>query len=99
MKVVYSVPAQAELRAIGFYIARDNRARARTFIREINASILRIGQIPHGFPLVPHRRNDDIRRQVFRNYLIFYQVREDHVLILHILHGAQDYDSVLFSDE
>jgi toxin ParE1/3/4 len=35
----------------------------------------------------------------FRDYLIFYRIQAGQVNVVHILHGAQDYDSFLFSDE
>ena len=33
------------------------------------------------------------------NYLIFYLLEADTVHIVHILHGAQDYEALLFPDE
>jgi ParE toxin of type II toxin-antitoxin system, parDE len=30
------------------------------------------------------------------NYLIFYRIGLDHVEVLHVLHGAQDYEAILF---
>jgi plasmid stabilization system protein ParE len=42
--------------------------------------------------------DESIRRCVYGNYLIFYRVREEAVDIVHILHGATDYESLLFPD-
>jgi plasmid stabilization system protein ParE len=36
---------------------------------------------------------------VFRGYLIFYRVEAGAVFIVRILHGAQDYEAVLFRGE
>jgi plasmid stabilization system protein ParE len=47
---------------------------------------------------VPRYEHWGIRRCVHGNYLIFYRVREESVDIVHILHGATDYESLLFPD-
>jgi plasmid stabilization system protein ParE len=35
-----------------------------------------------------------IRRRVHGNYLIFYRVREELVEVVHVLHGARDYETL-----
>lgn len=40
-----------------------------------------------------------MRRRVHGADLIFYRIGEDAVEVLHILHGARDYERILFSDE
>jgi plasmid stabilization system protein ParE len=42
----------------------------------------------------PH--NHGVRRCVHADYLIFYRVRTDFVEVIHILHGARDYEALLF---
>ena len=39
------------------------------------------------------------RRRVFPGYLIFSRVEADAISVVRILHGAQDYEAVLFADE
>jgi toxin ParE1/3/4 len=39
-----------------------------------------------------------LRRAVHGNYLIFYRVDPDHVVVVHVLHGARDYDAILFPE-
>ena len=63
------------------------------------ARAMRLGDNPLAFPLVPRHEHGGIRRRVFGNYLIFYLVEADTVHIVHILHGAQDYEALLFPDE
>ena len=46
----------------------------------------------------PAMKHWGIRRCVYGDYLIFYRVREDAVDIVHVLHGAMDYESMLFPD-
>ncbi|MCF8504043.1 MAG: type II toxin-antitoxin system RelE/ParE family toxin [Caulobacter sp.] len=98
MRVVLTDEAQRDLEDIGDYIARDSPVRARTFVSELLASARRIGETPRGFPLVPRYERFGVRRRVHGAYLIFYRLEDDHVSILHILHGARDYEALLFPD-
>ena len=59
----------------------------------------RLKDTRHAFPLVPHFEQQGIRRRVFRDYLIFYRVDPQVVVIIHILHGARDYERLLSSEE
>ena len=98
MRVVLSAAARADLQGIADHIASDNPRRAATFVRELRAAIRRIGDMPRAFPLVPRYEHHGIRRRPWRNYLIFYVVEDDQVGIVHVLHGARDYEALLFPD-
>lgn len=88
-----------ELERIGDYIAQDSPRRALTFVRELREKCLGMADIPLAFPLVPHYEAHGVRRRVHGNYLIFYRVEADRVVVLHVLHGAMDYAAILFQDE
>jgi toxin ParE1/3/4 len=91
VKVFFTKPAEEDLETIGDWIAKDNPERAGSFVREMRQSCVDVGQWPLAHPLVVHRLNDDLRRKVHGNYLIFYRVWRDSVEIIHVLHGARDY--------
>jgi len=95
MKIRFARPAQAGLREITAYIARDNPARARSFAREIRAKAADIANMPLAFPVVARFERQEIRRRVFGNYGIYYRVDGDMVLIVQILHAARDIESLL----
>ncbi len=99
MRVVFSQQAKDGLREIALFIARDNKARALSFVGELRAKAQDIGSMPRAFPLVPRYEHHGIRRRPHGNYLIFYRVEDDRVSIVHILHGARDYDALLFPVE
>ncbi len=40
-----------------------------------------------------------IRRRPYGNYLIFHRVAGNTIEILHVLHGARDYEAILFPEE
>lgn len=96
--MILAQAAIADLIAIGRYIAKDSLIRAATFVDELEERCLELADMPRAFPVVPHRKNTDIRRRVHRDYLIFYRVVADEVHILHVLHGAQDYEAWLFDE-
>jgi ParE toxin of type II toxin-antitoxin system, parDE len=58
---------------------------------------MQLGDNPLAFPLVPRHEHSGIRRRAFGNYLIFHLLEADTVHIVHILHGAQDYEALRIS--
>lgn len=40
-----------------------------------------------------------MREGQYGRYLIFYRVEDETVQILHILHGAMDYEAILFPEK
>ena len=98
MIVALTEEAEADLRAIGDYIALDNPDRAVSFVEEIIDRWLKIGHNPSAFALVPRYAHLGIRKRNFGNYLIFYRGSEQAVEVLHILHAARDFDAVLLPD-
>ncbi|HEY9279995.1 MAG TPA: type II toxin-antitoxin system RelE/ParE family toxin [Eoetvoesiella sp.] len=91
--------AEHELERIGDYIAQDSPKRALTFVRELREQCLSLTNMPLAFPLVPRYEVYGIRRRAHGNYLIFYRVEADRVVVLHVLHGVMDYAAILFQDE
>ena len=96
MIVVLTHEAEHDLEAIGDYIARDNPLRAASFVDELRDDCLGLADFPERFPLVPRYETYGLRRRVHGNYLIFYAVEADRVVVVHILNGAQDYEAILF---
>ena len=98
MIVELSAEAERDLEAIGDWIARDNAARAVSFVEELLASCLSLGEFPERFPLVPRYERHGIRHRIHGNYLIFYRVEPEKVVVLHVRHGAMDYSGLLFPE-
>jgi len=95
VKLVLSNEAQRDLVEIGDYIARDNRARALSFVTELRAAMLVLLQRPRAFPMVPRYARLGIRRRTYGNYLIFYQSDDERVSVIRVLHSARDYEELL----
>jgi toxin ParE1/3/4 len=99
LKVVFSRNAERDLESIGDWIAQDNPTRAVSFVAELVKSCKSIGRTPRRFPLVDRSRDLRLRRRVYGDYLIFYDVGTTSVEILHVLHGARDYAQIIFPYE
>ena len=99
MIVYLTDEAARDLEHIGDYIAQDSPKRALTFVRELREKCLSLADGPLSFPLVPRYETYGVRRRVHGNYLIFYRIEADRLVVLHVLHGAMDYAAILFQDE
>jgi toxin ParE1/3/4 len=98
MGVVLSGEAEADLERIADRIAQDNPSRALSFAKELRERCETLADFPEGFPLVSRYAHHGIRRRVHGAYLIFYRVGATQIEVLHILHGAMNYEPLLFSD-
>lgn len=96
MIVYLTAEAEQDLERIADYIAMDNPPRAVSFLEELREKCLALADMPERFPLVPRYEASGIRRRGHGNYLIFYRVETERVVIIHILNGAQDYTTILF---
>jgi toxin ParE1/3/4 len=96
MIFVIAEAAEADLERIADTIAQENPRRALTFVQELRQRCEQLADVPKGFPLVPRYEHTGMRRRVHGNYLIFYRVGSDIVEVIHILHGAMDYEPLLF---
>jgi toxin ParE1/3/4 len=99
MKVVVTEAAYADLLRIGHAIRKDNPSRADTFVEELFERCQRLSYMPRAFPLLPRWEDSGVRRRPHGDYLIFYQITADTVEVLHVLHGAMDYENILFPED
>jgi toxin ParE1/3/4 len=95
MIVAFSTAARVDLRGVAAWIARDNRPRALTFVRELRDECESIGDHPRAFPAIGRFRGRELRRRAWRNYPIFYEVQPERILLARVLHGARDYEALL----
>ncbi|OQP84252.1 plasmid stabilization protein [Rhizobium rhizosphaerae] len=96
MIVVITDEAEADLEHIGDYIAANNPRRAETFVQELTERCLRLAEMPREYPLVPRYEQTGVRRRPYGDYVIFYRIGTETIDVLHVVHGAQDYEAILF---
>jgi toxin ParE1/3/4 len=88
MKVRYTRRARRDLAEIFAYIARDNPRAANRVIERIEEVVAGLEHAPKAGSAT---NKPGIRRVpvVSYPYLIFYEIYEDEVAIVHIRHGAR----------
>jgi len=97
--VVVAAEAESDLEQIATYIADQSVGMALKFVQELREKCDSLADAPRGYPLVPRYEHLGIRRRPFGNYLIFYRVGADAIEVVHILHGARDYEPLLFPEK
>ncbi|MFG1225667.1 type II toxin-antitoxin system RelE/ParE family toxin [Xanthobacter wiegelii] len=98
MRLLLSREAEADLEQIGDHIARDNPGRALSFVLELRERAGKLLSAPQAYPLVPRYEAGGVRRCVHGNYLIFYRLNGPDVEVLRVIHGAMDYEQLLFPE-
>ena len=96
-KVWLSTEAIQDIAAIGDEMSQYSPRRAAKFTDDIGIEFELLREMPDRFAKV--RRHENLRRKVFGRYLIFYRVSETAVDIVHVIHGAMDYEAILFSED
>ena len=93
MRITILSVAERAIESIGDYIARDNPARAITFVDELRQAFEVLASFPEAFPRVTGFEQNNIRFHTHGRYVIYFRVfpAEDRVTVLRVLHGSQDY--------
>jgi len=97
LKVRLADQANADLREIGRWIARDNPAGARAFSRTLRDKCLSLARFPRRHPIVGELRGFPLRKRTYRAYLIFYVITADHIEVVRVMHGSRDWERLLDS--
>jgi toxin ParE1/3/4 len=91
-----SPAAEAELDDIWFYIAKESQSIeiADRLVDSITDRFFLLATHPH----LGRRRGDDLRPGLrsfsVGDYVIIYRVENDDVLILHVMHGRRDIETL-----
>lgn len=86
------------------YIAQDQPAAAIRLIQQFEMTVDQLQRTPHlGRPIRSRKRRLRGIRMImvfkFRNFTIFYRINPGSVEVLRLLHGAQDFEAILVSDQ
>lgn len=88
-KLIILPAARADLIDIGDFIALDNRPRAASFVAEIEAKIVEVGERPGSF-----QKRDELHKGLRHarhgRYLIFFIEKGDEVQIVRVIEGSRD---------
>ncbi len=101
-EVVISPLAAADMTEIADYISREKRSpgAALRLIRRFRKEITALSTFPlSGSQLIPPgSERCPYRYIVCGNYLIFYHVNSERVMVDRVLYGRRDYMALLFGD-
>lgn len=91
--------AKTDLESIFEYIAVDlcNRSAAFDQVAAFKKAFDRICDFPESYPLVENEyvKDKNLRKIVVNNYVAFYRVTEDEAVIVRVLYGMRNYQSIL----
>jgi addiction module RelE/StbE family toxin len=90
MKLIWTDPSIADLRAIRDYIARDSDYYAADLVEQLVLSVERLLQFPKLGRVVPETQDENIRELVQQSYRIIYRILGERIEILTIVHGSRD---------
>ena len=87
MKVRWTDSAEADVREIGRFIARDDRRAALAWIERLTARVEALGEFPSMGRIVPEFGRVDVRELLVDRYRVVYVVRLDAVELVAVREG------------
>lgn len=87
--IKWSNDALLDLDAISEYISQDSPENAKKFIQEIFKNVENLSTFPFMGRTVPDQSNEKIREILHKNYRIIYEIKDDFVEVLIIIHGSR----------
>lgn len=98
-EVHFTDAAELDLEEIGDHIAIESPPSAQKLVRRLREACAKLSYSPARNSRVPRFEHRALRRTVVGQYLIFFRIEADRITILRILHGARDYQAILFPDD
>ena len=98
-KLIWTEPALSDLQAIFDYISKDSEYYASVFIGEIIESAEKLTDFPEIGRIVPEYQQNDIREILVQSYRVIYQLEQNQILILTVIHGRRDLTKLMELDE
>jgi toxin ParE1/3/4 len=89
VNIVVTESALADLEEIESYISIDSPAIARKFISRIFDRIDELQKYPESGKLVPEMPGPYLRELLFNKYRIIYQLKDNIVSIVRVVHGSR----------
>ena len=88
-EVIWTVPAWRDLEAAAEFIARDSESYAAAFVQEVKDSVTSLTQFAEMGRMVQEFGDQRIRELLVTPYRLIYEVSDDRVLVLALIHGAR----------
>jgi len=89
-RVRTTVHADADIRSITQWIARDSTLAAAKWVDDLDREFAKIAEAP-GIGTDRSELRPKLRSVAFGNYLLFFKSSRESVIIVRVIHGARDY--------
>jgi len=90
--VIWSNPAKNDLKRIHDYISADSNFYAKKVIQVIIEKAKKLEDFPQLGRIVPELRDENVRELFIYSYRLIYQITQNNVDILTIIHGKRDFN-------
>ncbi len=94
-RIVWSPEAIEDIEAIAEYIERDSKFYAKAVVNKIFNSSEKLKEFPKIGREVPEIAREEIRELIIYSYRLVYQIKEKQILIIAVIHGKRQFDSVI----
>jgi len=98
LRLVIAPRAQADLRDVAEYIAKEDPGAALRILVRTEKSIERLLERPFLGPAVVRPPRRDLRKLTIAPYIVFYRVAGAELQVVRLLHSSRDVDDVLLND-
>jgi plasmid stabilization system protein ParE len=90
-RLIWTLAAADDLQSIAEYIERDSPRYAAAVVGKIIALARTLPRHPHLGRVVPEYARPDVRERFVFSYRVIYQVRNDALVIINVIHGRRLY--------
>ena len=87
--IKWSNDALLDLDTISEYISQDSPKSAKKLIQEIFKKVENLSTFPFMGRTIPDQSNENIHEILHKNYRIIYEIKDDLVEILIVIHGSR----------
>jgi plasmid stabilization system protein ParE len=92
-KVIWADAAIADLEAAAEFISKDSPAYAAAFVHRSLESARSLNDLAERGRVVPEFKDETIREIFVHSYRLIYQVEENRVSVLALIHGRRNFAS------
>lgn len=89
-RIIWTDSAIGDLRAIGEFYSRSSPEFAGAIVTDLYESVGRLADYPQSGRVVPELDGQTLRELIHRGFRIIYEVGDDELHVLTVLHARQD---------
>jgi len=89
-EIVWTDEALSDLKAIGEYFERTSPEYASVVVNELYTAVEPLTEFPRMGRQVPEVEHESLRERIVEGYRLIYQLRNETIEVITILHSRQD---------